>query len=148
MLRMRDSHERRRHGSVIFLNGAPLHRRLLASLIICVALLTQFGASLWGAATARDGVVGCHKTIAWTAMADVGPSGDTDREAPAQSPSKPDHACCSLCQLSFGFFKSEAPVFETRAVAYRRVLLAEPAAPAPLTVFNRSAPARAPPSQA
>jgi len=148
MLRMRDSHERRRHGSVIFLNGAPLHRRLLASLIICVALLTQFGASLWGAAAARDGVVGCHKSMAWSTTTDFGRAGEEGRATPAEAPAKPDHDCCSLCELSFGFLESETPVFETQAVAYRRVLLAEPVTPAPLVVFNRSAPARAPPSQA
>lgn len=131
-----------------FLDERVLRKRLLASLIICVALLTQFGASLWGAAAARDGVVGCHRSVAWSATADVSRSAEEGRATPAQAPSKPDHACCSLCQLSFGFFTSEAPVFETRAVAYRRVLLAEPVASAPLTIFNRSAPARAPPSQA
>ncbi len=137
-----------RHGHAAFVFERALSKRLLASLIVCVALLTQFGASLWGAAAARDGLVGCHKSMAWSATANAATPSDPGQAAPAQAPSKPDHACCSLCQLGSGFIQSEAPVFEARAVAYRRVLLAEPVAPEPLRVFNRGAPARAPPSQA
>jgi hypothetical protein len=125
-----------------------VQKRLLASLIVCVALLTQFGASLWGAAAARDGLVGCHKNIAYSDRADLRRVPDADRGAPAQTPAKPDHACCSLCELGFGFLGSEAPVFETHVAARRLVRSGAPADMDVIAVFNRSAPARAPPSQA
>jgi hypothetical protein len=125
-----------------------LRKRVLASLIVCVALLTQFGASLWGAAAARDGLVGCHKNIAWSDTVDLKRSADLDRAAPAQKPVGHDHASCSLCQLGFNFFHSETPIFEARVLAHARVALAEPEIPAPTPVFDYAAPARAPPSQA
>jgi hypothetical protein len=124
-----------------------VRNRVLASLIVCVALLTQFGASLWGAAAARDGLPGCHRNIAWSATADV-TRPDDGGAAPEQKPAGHDHGSCSLCQLSFGFFYSETPVFEARVVAHQRVRLGEPAPLDVIAVFNRSAPARAPPSQA
>jgi hypothetical protein len=124
-----------------------LRTRLFASLIVCVALLTQFGASLWGAAAARDGLPGCHRSIAWSATADVMRPDDASG-APAQKSPGHDHGSCSLCQLSFGLFYSETPVFEARVLAHQRVRLGEPASLDVIAVFNRSAPARAPPSQA
>jgi hypothetical protein len=141
------SGDRHDHAASYF--GPLVQKRLLASLIVCVALLTQFGASLWGAAAARDGLPGCHRSIAWSLTADVKPSDSAGPEAPAQLPAAGhDHASCSLCQLSFSFIQSDAPVFDAVVVAHVRVALAEPRAPAPTIVFNRSAPARAPPSQA
>jgi hypothetical protein len=125
-----------------------LRIRLLASVLICVALLTQFGASLWGAAAARDGLPGCHRSIAWSTNADVTRPDTVGNEAPAQKSAGHDHASCSLCQLSFGLYYSEAPVFEARLLTHRRVPLGEPANLDVIAVFNRSAPARAPPSRA
>jgi hypothetical protein len=118
------------------------------TLIVCVALLTQFGASLWGAAAARDGMVGCHKSIPYSSAVEYSRTVDAGRETPAQTPAGHDHASCSLCQLGFSFIQSEEPVVEERLLAHRRVSLVEPAIPAPIVVFNRGAPARAPPSQA
>ena len=125
-----------------------LRKRVLASLIVCVALLTQFGASLWGAAAARDGLVVCHTSIASSDT--LGPTriDQVDRGAPAQTPVGHDHASCSLCQLGFTFFRSETPVFEARVLAHARIRLSEPEIPAPTPVLTYSAPARAPPSQA
>jgi hypothetical protein len=126
-----------------------LRTRLLASLIVCVALLTQFGVSLWGATTARDGFPGCHRPVdGYAAAAVVDPAPAASQKAPAQTPAKPDHACCSLCELSFGFLGSDAPVFETHVAVRRLVRFGAPADMDVIAVFNRSAPARAPPSQA
>jgi hypothetical protein len=126
-----------------------VRHRLLASLIVCVALLTQFGASLWGAAAARDGLPGCHRNIAWSVTADVKTSDAGGSEAPTNLPAAGhDHASCSLCQLSLGFTQSVPPAFDAIVVAHVRVVLAELRAPKPTVVLNRSAPARAPPSQA
>jgi hypothetical protein len=126
----------------------PLRNRLLASLIVCVALLTQFGASLWGAAEAREGLHNCHRYIAWSSTADITRSDEAGQHAPARKSAGHDHGSCSLCQLSFGLFYSEAPVFKARIVTHQRVVLCEPAGLDVIAVFNRSAPARAPPSQA
>lgn len=119
-----------------------MSKRMLASLIVCVALLTQLGASFWGATAARDGYLPCHREIAVSA--------DLSRDAgrkPMGAPAPHDHASCSLCQLGFSVVSSDAPLFEARAVAFHsRVALEEPDIPAPRAVFNRSAPARAPPS--
>jgi hypothetical protein len=132
-----------------FVPGRLVRHRLLASLIVCVALLTQFGASLWGAAAARDGLPGCHKSIAWSATAaHAAPTEDAGGGTPAQKLPGHDHASCSLCQLGFSFIHSDAPVFEARVVAHKRVRLGEPAHVDVVAVFNRGAPARAPASQA
>jgi hypothetical protein len=128
--------------------GHALRKPLLASLIVCVALLAQLGASLWGAAAAREVLIECHKNIAWSARADIKRSAESGRQAPAQTPSRHDHASCSLCQLGFSFVHKEATTFEARAAAHERVRIAEPRALAPIIVFNRSAPARASPSRA
>ncbi|MGJ0509599.1 MAG: hypothetical protein ACR652_21245 [Methylocystis sp.] len=125
-----------------------MRTRLLASLIVCVALLAQFVASLWGAAEAREGPLGCHKTYAWSATVDAKQSADTSQQTPAQTPSGHDHATCSLCQLGFSVVQSEAPDIETRVLAHESVKLDEPQAPAPISVLNYSAPARGSPSQA
>lgn len=125
-----------------------MRKRLLASLIVCVALLTQLGASFWGATTARDGSVWCHKLISASVALDAQqPGGETGR--PAGAPAPHDHASCSLCQLGFSVIDGAAPVFDAQAVKfYSRVALVEPAAPAPRALFNRSASARAPPFKA
>jgi hypothetical protein len=119
-----------------------LRKRLLASLIVCVALLTQFGASLLGATEARAGLIGCHESVAWSSPAERSAE---PRRVPAQTPVRHDHASCYLCQLGFSIVRSEAPNIETRVVAHHRVRLAEPQPPAPITVLNYSAPARASP---
>jgi hypothetical protein len=126
--------------------GHTVRNRLIASLIVCVALLTQFGASLWGAVEAREGLPNCHRNIAWSATADVTRPDVARHEAPAQKSAGHDHGSCSLCQLSFGLFYSEAPVFEARVVTHQRVSLSEPADLDVIVTFNRSAPARASPS--
>jgi hypothetical protein len=118
-----------------------MRNRLLASLIVCVALLTQIGASFWGAAAARDGYVGCHKAaIALAAH---------DKFAPGQVPPAHDHDSCSLCQLGFAAVDSEAPLLPVRALAYVwRLRLLAGLEPPFLSVLNKSGPARAPPSRA
>ena len=40
-----------------------MSKQVVASLIVCVALLTQLGASFWGAAAARDGNAPCHRVM-------------------------------------------------------------------------------------
>lgn len=126
-----------------------MSKRVLASLIVCVALLTQIGASFWGAAAARDGHAPCHRQLsAAAAKAPSGVSSDA-AGAPMQAPAPHDHASCSLCQLGFSVVRGDTPVFVAQAVVfYSRVARAEPQALAPRSVFNASAPARAPPSRA
>jgi hypothetical protein len=120
-----------------------MSRRVFASLIVCVALLTQIGASFWGAAAARDSHIFCHRQIA-AAAADASLPGAGG--APAQAPAGHDHASCSLCQLGFAVIDSEPPFFAGRAIAHHfRVAFFEPGAPAPRFYFNLNAPARAPP---
>lgn len=123
-----------------------MSKRVVASLIICVALLTQLGASFWGAAAARDGMTPCHRVM--TVAAAVSTPGQDDAGGkPANAPVTHDHASCSLCQLGFSVVSSDAPVFEARPVVfYSRISLAESESPAPRVIFNHSAPARAPPS--
>ncbi|WP_363350250.1 hypothetical protein [Methylocystis echinoides] len=120
-----------------------MRKRLLASLIVCVALLTQLGASFAGAAAARDGFVFCHRQIVAaqaSAPADV-------KGAPAQAPLGADHASCSLCQLGFSVISGEPPYFLAQALRfYLRVAFVERDAPAPRSAINLNAPARAPPS--
>ncbi len=124
--------------------GGPLRKHLLASLIVCVALLTHFGASLWNATAMRADLTGCHLNVAWSSPADVERSGAPDG-APAQTPVPHDHASCSLCQLGFSIVRSDAPDIEAWVIAHRRVRLTEPHTRVPITVLNFSAPARASP---
>ncbi len=119
-----------------------MSKRVAASLIICVALLTQIGVSLWGAAAARDGVTLCNRDTLVSAMAPGRPA-----DHPTNAPASHDHAACSLCQLGFSFISGEAPYFVVETLAYQhRVALVEPDVWAQRAIFNRSAPARAPPS--
>lgn len=123
-----------------------MKKRLLASLIVCVALLTQLGASLWGAATARDGYVSCRRphatvSVAGAALFDV-------KGAPAGAPAAHDHASCTLCQLGFCAIGGEPPFFSAEAIRFHwRVDFAEPNVVVVPSVFNLNAPARAPPSE-
>lgn len=122
-----------------------MRQRLLASLIVCVALLTQLGASLWGAAAAREGYAGCHKQTAIV----LAPDARNDRPAPFDAPAPHDHASCSLCQLGFTAIDSDAPSLPAgRPASYWRVSAAELAVPPRAKIFNRNAPARAPPFRA
>jgi Protein of unknown function (DUF2946) len=122
---------------------ADMSKRVVASLIVCVALLTQLGASFWGAAAARDGIAPCHRVMT-VSTTTAGDAAGKSTGAPAPH----DHASCSLCQLGFSVVNSDAPVFVAENLAYHfRVALTEPDLPAPRAIFNRSAPARAPPSR-
>jgi hypothetical protein len=118
-----------------------MSKRVVASLIVCVALLTQLGASFWGAAAARDGIAPCHRVIT------VASAAQDAAGQPSGAPAPHDHASCSLCQLGFSVVSSDAPVFVAETLVFQsRVALPEPDALSPRAVFNRSAPARAPPS--
>ncbi len=122
-----------------------MRKRLLASLIVCVALLTQIGASFWGAAAARDSHIFCHRQIATVSTADA-PRADA-KGTPGTAPAGHDHASCSLCQLGFTIIDSEPPFFSAQAIRFQfRIAFAEPDVPAPRSAFNLNAPARAPPS--
>jgi hypothetical protein len=124
-----------------------MHKRLLASLIVCVALLTQIGASFWGAAAAREGYAPCHRQIASIAESAARPAGG--KSLPAGAPVPHDHASCSLCQLGLTVIDSEAPVLPARSIALDwRSPPAAAEAPPLRSAFNKSAPARAPPSRA
>jgi hypothetical protein len=130
--------------------GRRMRKKLLATLIVCVALLTQIGASLSGAAAARDGIAGglwCHKQIAAAYAAKAGaatPPGDTS--APNGAPASHDHASCSFCQAGVDAPTMDAAWPAPRIVAFSRRLALLAPAPVFAPVFNRSAPARAPPS--
>jgi hypothetical protein len=138
-----NSHERvAALAPTLSIEGGLVRKRLLASLIVCVALLTQLGASFWGAAAARDGIAPCHRVMTVSATTQGDAAGKS-----TGAPAPHDHASCSLCQLGFSVVNSDAPVFVAENLAYHfRVALTEPDFPAPRAVFNRSAPARAPPS--
>jgi hypothetical protein len=119
-----------------------MRNRLLASLIVCVALLTQLGASLWGATAAREGYVGCHRQIAPYAIAGAPVS---DAGAPVGAPAH-DHASCFLCQLGLSAVDSDAPTLPARLLTpIWRFALSKPDASPRLHALNRNAPARAPP---
>ncbi|PPD42658.1 MAG: hypothetical protein CTY15_11905 [Methylocystis sp.] len=121
-----------------------MRKRLFASLIVCVALLTQLGASFWGAAAARDGYAGCHKQSLFSLAAAAQTSGE--KGVPA-APATHDHASCSLCQLAFAAIDADPPALPARSIkpAWRIAFVAAEPPPRP-TALNRSAPARAPPS--
>jgi hypothetical protein len=137
--------------------GLRMRLKLLATLIVCVSFLTQFGASLSGASAARDGTLGrlwCHKQISVAATAKSAPTKSVeaplgDKSAPNGAPFSHDHGSCSFCQLGV-----DAPPFDANVLAPRivgiswRTAKAETESPLPRYVFNRGAPARAPPSQA
>ncbi|KAF2989656.1 hypothetical protein OGR47_01205 [Methylocystis sp. MJC1] len=121
-----------------------MRQRLLASLIVCVALLTQLGASLWGAAAAREGYAGCHRQAAIVAATDA----RGGRGAPFGAPTPHDHASCSLCQLGLTAIDSDAPSLPARRLEpYWRIEAAESAASPLGKIFNRNAPARASPAR-
>lgn len=122
-----------------------MRKRLLASLIVCVALLMQIGASFSGAAAARAGDAPCHRQVA--AMADaVAPDVAGGKSLPTGAPVSHDHASCSLCQLGLTAIDSVAPVLPARAVAPEwRVSLKWADPPSSRPPFNKSAPPRAPP---
>jgi hypothetical protein len=129
-----------------------MRNRLLASLIVCVALLTQLGASLSGAAAAR-GYVRCHMSIAAAAAPVSVAQSAADKVAPADlpagAPASHDHASCALCQLGLTAIGADAPVLPARSIKpYWRVARIGFDAPPLLSVFNKSGPARAPPSRA
>lgn len=128
------------------MNPGGMRKKLLASLIVCVALLTQFGASLWGAAAARDGYVSCHRPLSTEVFSDSALSGG--KGAPAGAPSTHDHASCSLCQLGFCALGGEPPFFSAEAIRFHwRVAFVETDVAVAPSVFNLNAPARAPPSR-
>lgn len=128
-----------------------MRRKMIATLIICVTLVMQFGASLSGAAAARDGFADspwCHNQAA---VVDAAAPADrvsfNGKTSPGGAPLEHDHASCSFCQIGFTAALLETSVFEALVIEpYRRIALIEPASPATRVVFNRSAPARAPPS--
>jgi len=129
--------------------SAFMHRRLFATLMICVTLLAQLGAPIAGGPAAKDGVfanaIQCkaHPVVAAPAGDGIATQRDSNKKAPATH----DHASCSLCQPG----ASDQPI-ETGALPVRkvdlhwRIVLAEPDAPIVGFSFNRSASARAPPS--
>ncbi len=122
-----------------------MRKRLLASLIVCVALLTQLGASFWGAAAARDGYVFCHRQIVAAAASDA--SSSPAKDAPSGAPLAHDHGSCSLCQLGFSIIGGEPPYYSAQAIRFHwRIAFTERDVQAPRSVFNLNAPARAPPS--
>ncbi len=122
-----------------------MQKRLLASLILCVALLTQFGASLWGAAVARDGYVGCHKQPSAIAIADA--RGVNDGDAPPGAPAPHDHLSCFLCHLGFTAIDNAAPALSALPLLpYRRITLVEPDVCPRSAALNWNALARAPPA--
>lgn len=122
-----------------------MRKRLLASLIVCVALLTQIGASFWGAAAAREGYAPCHRravAIADAMATDVAGG----KSLPTGAPVSHDHGSCSLCQLGLTIIGSDAPVLPVRAVAHAwRVSTNWTEARPPGFAYNKSAPPRAPP---
>ncbi len=107
-----------------------MRNRLLATLIVCVALLTQLGASFSGATAARDGFAGCHRPIvAWSAAERQSSGGNG---IPAGAPAPHDHASCSLCQLGFTAISSETPATPARLEkAYWRVAYVAAESPRP-----------------
>ncbi|MGJ0393202.1 MAG: hypothetical protein ACR650_10725 [Methylocystis sp.] len=124
-----------------------MRKRLFASLIVCVALLTQLGASLWGAAAARDGYTGCHKQAPAFAIADA--RGANDGDAPSGAPAPHGHATCFLCQFGFTAIDTASPALSARPLLpYRRVTLVGPDACPRSAALNWNALARAPPPSA
>ncbi len=128
---------------MVFVNyRRVMRKKLLASLIVCVALLTQIGASFWGAAAAREGFAPCHRQIA-VSLADHADG----KSPPSGGPVSHDHASCSLCQLGLTAIGAAAPVLPARSIGPQWRMSPSPAdAPPPLARFNKSAAARAPPS--
>ena len=120
-----------------------MRRSVLATLILLAALLTRLGASL-SMAPAPDAfaAAACHRSVAALAQPDGSTRPSDDNGAPAHR-----HADCAFCQSGF----ADAPTFAVAPPplllrAEWRVALPEPEAAAPPRAFNRSAPARAPPS--
>jgi hypothetical protein len=121
--------------------GRFMRNRLLASLIVCVALMTQAVASLGGAAAARDLDAHCSPIVRVAAF-------DAASQAP-QAPAAHHHDSCPLCQIGFATIGVDAPFLPVRRVAPRwRAPLPESGPPLPGSDGNRNALARAPPSRA
>jgi hypothetical protein len=122
-----------------------MRRSVFATLILLVALAARIGASLsMVAAPDAFAAVDCHPRVVALSPA-AGPSQPSDdKGAPAHR-----HADCAFCQSGF----SDAPTLAVPPPpqllrAEWRVALPESEAPALRRAFNRSAPARAPPSLA
>jgi hypothetical protein len=126
-----------------------MRRRLLASLIVCVALLTQIAASHWGATAMRDGYPGCHRQTVSIDDAQLLSGGEkSSSRLPVDQSTPHDHASCSLCQLGFSFIGVAAPAEHVRALALEwRIELPTTESAPHASAFNRNAPARAPPSR-
>lgn len=126
-----------------------MRKGLFASLIVCVALLAQIGASLWGASAGRDGFAPCHRQAAALSDAlasDLAARLDGGKTLPTGAPAPHDHASCSLCQLGLTAIGSAAPVLPARSVALEwRVSLNWIEVRPSGSAFNKSAPPRAPP---
>lgn len=125
-----------------------MSRRLLASLLLCVGLLTQ---ALAPAFKAGAEAVNCRERHAGRTIAAsdvVAP--DRSRQSPAPDGAAHDHGSCSLCQ--FGW--SEAPLATWPASAailtfgWSRISFVSEVAPFAPSRLNPGAPARAPPSLA
>lgn len=120
-----------------------MRKSLHVSLIVCVALLTQLGASFWAAAMARDGYAGCERRIEF---APLNSTADDNKGVPADAPTPHDHTSCSMCQGGFDVIVGEAPVLPPRAIEqYWPVAFSSIEAPPLRSSINRSAAARAPP---
>lgn len=124
-----------------------MRRRLLSTVILCVALLTQFAASL-SVASARAGfgdAFRCHGAIAVRAAggADARPAGDEDAPPPH------NHADCAYCQCGPADAPTPADVLAPRPIPLAwRVAIPAAEEPAPrFSSFNPGAPARASPSR-
>jgi hypothetical protein len=122
-----------------------MRRNVFATLILLVALLTRIGASLSvGAAPDAFAAAKCHRLVAELSQSAGSGQPSNDEGAPAHR-----HADCAFCQSGF----SDAPTLAVAPPpqvlrAEWRVARPEPDSPAPPRAFNRSAPARAPPSLA
>jgi hypothetical protein len=120
--------------------------RLLAPLIVCVALLTQLFAPIsvagqMGRMSAAVGAPHCEMHALHAAPA------AENGQPPAGNPTKHDHEACVFCRLG-----ASAPTnFETPTVARRetlptRIRAASAKCAIAAIYYNRNAPARAPPS--
>lgn len=123
-----------------------MKRRLLAPLILCVALLTQLVAPVSAAGqmarmgSAADGVeCEMHAHHAGSKAAPV--------QAPAGRVAKHDHASCVFCQLGASASPAfEAPVSDRVNAPATSFIFTSFEREIRVFSFNRNAPARAPPS--
>jgi hypothetical protein len=127
-----------------------MRSKLIATLIICVSFLTQIGASLSGAAAARDGFGGrfwCHNQIVSQIVSQIGVAkaavsndATTPRDAPGPkgAPVSHDHGSCSFCQAGVDAPTIGAAVIAPRLVKLTwRTALAEADAPVFRSAFPR-----------